>query len=112
MFDLNNANNGIICSPDAAAVSLSLSGVLPDFRNGMISIMPEALDAGRCFYVRSLSNSIFSFTNAAESIIKTLCLTIRNTFYSYRRKVKRTVTLLYKRAKIAVRSTVPRFMRL
>ena len=111
MFYLEDTKNEIMKVTNPA-YTLSLDCSLPDFRKGMICIPSVTLDAGRCFFVRNIVSGLFSFTDRSESIIKTLCLTIRDTAKIVRRKVKRAISYIYERAKHVVCPTAPRFMRL
>lgn len=112
MIDLKNIQDEFFRIVDPAK-SVSMKGILPDFREDFIDAKPVSLDAGVCFYVRNCCGML-SFTAGSESLIKNLCLTVCSSVYSCCRKVKKQVRYTVERAKNTVRNIVkvPCFLRL
>lgn len=124
---IDATNEDIILADPTFAVSLC--GMCPVTDQGNICIVPISLsamlskapkafyipavqiEAGLCFSFRNASGK-FSFTENFEDIIKTLTLTVCNVVKNYRRNVSHVVFNFVERAKNAVRTTAPRFLRL
>lgn len=105
-------DNTKAAAAEMSDVTISLWQPQPVASGGEICVAPMPLKDGLCFFVRAIADAKFSFTAKSESIMKTLCLTVTNICKLCHRNVSRTFKTIAERAKNAVRTCAPRFLRL
>ena len=94
-----------------ASLCFSLEGVMPSFEEKRIDIFPVRLDPGLCFCI-SKCRPGWEIIPGCEAVLNALCLVVKAGLKKLRRHVTEKLRFIYKRAKLLVRFSAPRCLRL
>ena len=94
-----------------ASLCLSLEGIMPSFEEKRIDILPVLMDPGLCFCIAKCRPG-WEFVPGCEAVLNALCLVVKAGLKKLRRHVTEKLRFVYKRAKLLVRFSAPRCLRL
>ena len=98
-------------SVGAESLCFSLAGVMPSFEEKRIDIFPVYLDPGLCFCIAKCRPG-WEIVPGCEAVLNALCLVVKAGLRKLRRRVTERLKFIYRRTKLLVRFTAPRFLRL
>ena len=98
-------------SVGAESLCFSLAGVMPSFEEKRIDIFPVYLNPGLCFCIAKCRPG-WEIVPGCEAVLNALCLVVKAGLRKLRRRVTERLKFIYRRTKLLVRFTAPRFLRL